>query len=283
MINYIAVIGTGTMGRGIAACSALNGFKTALYDINPISVSDAINYIKQSIDKLLQKGKISELNKIEAEKNLLSVNNLEDLAECDLIIEAAIENIEIKKEIFAKLDIITSKKTILATNTSSFSITSISSSLTNDKSRVIGMHFFNPANIMKLVEVIKGEFTSANTVNEIIEICKKLGKTPVVCNDTPAFIVNRIARPFYGEALKIMSEDNLTAEQIDSIMKLEGGFSMGPFELMDLIGIDVNLSVTKSVYEAFFYDPKYKPSIIQQKMVDSGLLGRKTGQGFYKY
>lgn len=283
MIKNIAVIGTGTMGRGIAACSALNGFKTALYDVNPISVSDAINYIKQSIDKLLQKGKISELNKIEAEKNLLSVNNLEDLAECDLIIEAAIENIEIKKDIFAKLDIITSKKTILATNTSSFSITSISSSLTNDKSRVIGMHFFNPANIMKLVEVIKGEFTSANTVNEVIEICKKLGKTPVICKDTPAFIVNRIARPFYGEALKIMSEDNLPAEQIDSIMKLEGGFSMGPFELMDLIGIDVNLSVTKSVYEAFFYDPKYKPSIIQQKMVDSGLLGRKTGQGFYKY
>lgn len=283
MINYIAVIGTGTMGRGIAACSALNGFKTALYDINPFSVSDAINYIIQSFDKLLQKGKISELNKIEAEKKLLSVNNLEDLADCDLIIEAAIENIEIKKDIFAKLDIITPKKTILATNTSSFSITSISSSLVNDKSRVIGMHFFNPANIMKLVEVIKGEFTSANTVYEVIEICKKLGKTPVVCKDTPAFIVNRIARPFYGEALKIMSEDNLTAELIDNIMKLEGGFSMGPFELMDLIGIDVNLSVTKSVYEAFFYDPKYKPSIIQQKMVDSGLLGRKTGQGFYKY
>ena len=145
------------------------------------------------------------------------------------------------------------------------------------------MHFFNPANIMKLVEVIKGEFTSDETVTAVTELCKKLGKVPVLCMDTPAFIVNRVARAFYGESLKIMGEESLKPELIDTVMKEEGGFAMGPFELMDLIGIDINLSVTKSVYEAFFYDQKYKPSPIQQKMVDSGLLGRKTKQGFYKY
>jgi len=194
-----------------------------------------------------------------------------------------LEDINKKKELFQNLETIAANDVILASNTSSLSITAISTVLKSNRGRVAGMHFFNPANIMKLVEVVKGEFTSEEVINVVVALSRKLGKVPVVCRDTPAFIVNRVARAFYGEALKILGEESLNAEVIDKIMKEEGGFAMGPFELMDLIGIDINLSVTKSVYEAFYQDQKYKPSPIQQKMVDAGLLGRKTGQGFYKY
>lgn len=283
MIKKIGIIGAGTMGSGIAAAAAINGFETLLYDISPEAVQKAVSGISKGFQKLEEKGKIDAAKRTAAEGNIVQVNDLAGLTECDIIIEAAIENIDLKKELYKKLDEISKPETILATNTSSFSITSISTAVKNNPGRVAGMHFFNPANIMKLVEVIKGEFTSKETVDAVTELCKKLGKVPVLCMDTPAFIVNRVARAFYGESLKIMGEENLSADVIDSIMKEEGGFAMGPFELMDLIGIDINLSVTKSVYEAFFYDQKYKPSPIQQKMVDSGLLGRKTKQGFYKY
>lgn len=283
MIKKIGIIGAGTMGSGIAAAAAINGFETLLYDISPEAVQKAVSGISKGFRKLEEKGKIDAAKRTAAEGNIVQVNDLAGMAECDIIIEAAIENIDLKKELYRKLDEISKHETILATNTSSFSITSISTAVKNNPGRVAGMHFFNPANIMKLVEVIKGEFTSQETVDAVTELCKKLGKVPVLCMDTPAFIVNRVARAFYGESLKIMGEENLKPELIDTVMKEEGGFAMGPFELMDLIGIDINLSVTKSVYEAFFYDQKYKPSHIQQKMVDSGLLGRKTKQGFYKY
>jgi 3-hydroxybutyryl-CoA dehydrogenase len=283
MIKKIGIIGAGTMGSGIAAASAISGFATYMFDIYPQALDKAKANIFKGYTKLEEKGKIDTAKRTTAESNLNIINELADLKDCDIIIEAAIEDIKLKKELYQKLDEISKPEAILATNTSSFSITSISTAVKNNPGRVVGMHFFNPANIMKLVEVIKGEFTSDETVNTVIDLCKKLGKVPVVCKDTPAFIVNRVARAFYGESLKIMGEENLRPELIDKIMKEEGGFAMGPFELMDLIGIDVNLSVTKSVYEAFFYDQKYKPSPIQQKMVDSGLLGRKTKQGFYKY
>ncbi len=283
MIKKIGIIGAGTMGSGIAAASAINGFETLLYDISPEAVKKAVSGISKGFQKLVEKGKIDASKRKAAESNIIQVNDLTGLADCDIIIEAAIENIDLKKELYKKLDEISKNDAILATNTSSFSITSISTAVKNNPGRVAGMHFFNPANIMKLVEVIRGEFTDDETVNAVTELCKKLGKVPVLCMDTPAFVVNRVARAFYGESLKIMGEERLSAEVIDTIMKEEGGFAMGPFELMDLIGIDINLSVTKSVYEAFFYDQKYKPSPIQQKMVDSGLLGRKTKQGFYKY
>lgn len=283
MIKKIGIIGAGTMGSGIAAASAVNGFLTKLYDIYPDALDKAKSNIIKGFVKLEEKGKIETSIRLAAEYNLAIVNDIGKLSDCDIIIEAAIEDIKLKKELYSKLDEITKPDAILATNTSSFSITSISTAVKNNPSRVVGMHFFNPANIMKLVEVIKGEFTSDETVIAVTELCKKLGKVPVICKDTPAFIVNRVARAFYGESLKIMGEENLEAGTIDKIIKEEGGFAMGPFELMDLIGIDVNLSVTKSVYEAFFYDQKYKPSPIQQKMVDSGLLGRKTKQGFYRY
>ena len=282
-IRVIGVIGAGTMGSGIAAASAVNGFKTLLFDIYPQALEKAKGSILKGYDKLIEKGKLDAAKHKAAGENLVIVNSLEELKDCDIIIEAAIEDIKLKKELYSKLDEISKPDAILATNTSSFSITSISTAVKNNPGRVIGMHFFNPANIMKLVEVIKGSFTSSETADVVTDLCRKLGKVPVLCADTPAFIVNRVARAFYGESLKIMGEENKNAGFIDEIMKEEGGFAMGPFELMDLIGIDINLSVTKSVYEAFFYDQKYKPSPIQQKMVDSGLLGRKTKQGFYKY
>jgi 3-hydroxybutyryl-CoA dehydrogenase len=283
MIKNIGVIGAGTMGTGIASACALGGFETVVYDINPEMLAKAKSAISKGYSKLVEKGKIDDEKKKSYENNLKFSGDIKSLSKCELVIEAAFEDMKLKRELYAKLGEITSSDTILATNTSSFSITAISASVKNNNGRVIGMHFFNPANIMKLVEIVKGEFTSDEVTNTVIDIAKKLGKTPVICKDTPAFIVNRVARAFYGEALKILGEGGIDVSAIDKIMKDESGFAMGPFELMDLIGIDVNYSVTKSVYEAFFYDQKYKPHPIQQKMVEAGLLGRKTGQGFYKY
>ncbi|MEO8665117.1 MAG: 3-hydroxyacyl-CoA dehydrogenase NAD-binding domain-containing protein, partial [Ignavibacteria bacterium] len=219
----------------------------------------------------------------EISDNLNYTSQFTDLKDCDYIIEAAPEDVELKKEIFTKLNDICRDNTILTTNTSSLSVTAISAFVKTNPQRVAGMHFFNPANIMKLVEVVKGRFTSEETFETTYELSKKLGKVPVAAKDTPAFIVNRIARPFYGEALKILSEGSGEVETIDKVMKDCGGFVMGPFTLMDLIGIDINFSVTRSVYEAFFNDPKYRPSFIQKKMVDANLLGKKTKMGFYNY
>lgn len=271
------------MGQGIASACAYHGFTTKVYDINEQVLSRAHAVIFNGYDKLVEKNKITREQSSGIEKNLEFSSDINKLSDCGFVIEAAVENIDLKKVIYSQLDEITSAETILATNTSSYSVTAISSAVKNNKSRVIGMHFFNPANIMKLVEIIKGEFTSDEVLETAIDVAQKLGKTPVVCKDTPAFIVNRVARSFYGEALKILGEENIGVQTIDTIMRDEGGFKMGPFELMDLIGIDVNYSVTKSVYEAFFHDQKYKPHPIQQKLVEAGMLGRKTGRGFYNY
>jgi 3-hydroxybutyryl-CoA dehydrogenase len=282
-IKNIGIVGAGTMGTGIASVCALNGFKTLVYDVNEQALNKAHAVIYGGYDKLAEKNKISSQKRSEAEKNIEFVSDIKKLSACELVIEAAVENIDLKKIIYEQLEEFTHPDTILASNTSSFSITALSSSVKNNRGRVIGMHFFNPANIMKLVEIIKGEFTSEDVLQKVIDITSRLGKTPVVCKDTPAFIVNRVARSFYGEALKMLGEGDMDVESIDKIMRYEGGFKMGPFELMDLIGIDVNFSVTKSVYEAYFHDQKYKPHPIQQKLVEAGMLGKKTGRGFYKY
>lgn len=282
-IKEIGIIGAGTMGTGIASVCALKGFKTSVYDISEQVLNKSHAVIFRGYDWLEENKKITQAQKKHAEKNLYLSSEINKISGSQLIIEAAIENFDLKKVIYSQLDEITSADTILASNTSSYSITALSSSIKNNRSRVIGMHFFNPANIMKLVEVIKGEFTSNEVLEKVLEFSRAIGKSPVVCKDTPAFIVNRVARSFYGEALKILGEEKIEAGIIDKIMKEEGGFKMGPFELMDLIGIDVNFSVTRSVYEAFFHDPKYKPHPIQQKMVEAGMLGKKTGRGFYKY
>ena len=282
-IKAVGIVGAGTMGSGIASSCSIAGYKTFVYDLSNDIVNKAIEKIIHGYDKLVEKGKIEKSVRESAAKNLVAVSSIEELSKCDFLIEAAIEDILKKKELFQRLERIAAEDVIIASNTSSLSITAISTTLSINRSRAVGMHFFNPANIMKLVEVIKGEFTSDEVLNIAVDLSRKLGKVPVICGDTPAFIVNRVARAYYGEALKMFGEEQLNVEIIDKIMRDEGRFAMGPFELMDLIGIDVNLSVTKSVYEAFYYDQKYKPSPIQQKMVDAGLLGRKTGQGFYKY
>ncbi|HMS32778.1 MAG TPA: 3-hydroxyacyl-CoA dehydrogenase NAD-binding domain-containing protein [Ignavibacteria bacterium] len=282
-IKSAGVIGSGTMGRGIAICTASAGIKTVLYDINSDILDKSVLIIDKDLGKSVEKKKISTEKKEEILKNLIFTSEFNDLNESDFVIEAALENMDLKKDIFSRLDELCKSETILSTNTSSLSVTTISTHVKKNPGRVIGMHFFNPANIMKLVEIVKGDFTDEETVTTVKELSKKLGKVSVTARDTPAFIVNRIARPFYGEALKILSEGTASAENTDTVMKNCGGFAMGPFELMDLIGIDVNFSVTKSVYDAYFNDPKYRPNFIQKKMVDAGLLGRKTKRGFYKY
>ena len=282
-LKNISVIGSGTMGRGIAICSAIAGYETILYDINDDILNKSKIIIEKDLSKSVEKKKMTEEKKTEIINRIMFTSRFDDMKASDFVIEAAFEDINLKKDIFSRLDLICKPDAVLSTNTSSLSITTISTYVKSNPVRVVGMHFFNPANIMKLVEIIKGSFTSDEVVNLTIELSKKMNKVPVVAKDTPAFIVNRIARPFYGEALKILSEGSSEAESIDRIMKGCGGFAMGPFELMDLIGIDVNFSVTKSVYEAFFNDSKYRPSFIQKKMVDANLLGRKTKRGFYNY
>lgn len=282
-IKAIGLLGSGTMGRGIAISCATAGYKVIIYDISDEVLGVAGGAILKDLNKAVEKGKLTPESKNDILDNLDFTKNFSDLAKSDFVIEAAPEIMELKKEIFTKLDGTCSPEIILATNTSSLSVTTMSTFVSNNPERVIGMHFFNPANIMKLVEIIKGDFTSEDAVNVTYELSKKIKKVPVTAKDTPAFIVNRIARPFYGEALRMLGEGTATVKNIDKIMKSCGGFAMGPFELMDLIGIDVNFSVTKSVYDAFFNDPKYRPSFIQKKMVDAKLLGRKTKRGFYNY
>jgi 3-hydroxybutyryl-CoA dehydrogenase len=280
-MKTVAVIGAGTMGRGIAQVSALAGYQVILYDIGEALLSSALSEIRASIDEGVARGKTAETTATTAKKAFTLTSSLEVAATVDLIIEVAPEKLDLKREIFATLDTHAPEQTIIASNTSSLSINALAGA-TNRADRVIGLHFFNPAHIMKLVEVVRADFTSEATVQQCLDYVAAVGKTAVLCKDTPAFIVNRVARPFYGEALRLLGEDAADAATIDKLLK-SLGFRMGPFELIDLIGCDINFAVTQSVYEAYFHDPKYRPHPIQRRMVESGRIGRKVGLGFYDY
>lgn len=281
-MQNIGVIGSGTMGIGIAQVAATNGCKVFLFDVNAEQTEKSLQGLENTLKKLAQKEKISYQDAENIFNRIQFCTELKELKTCQLVIEAIVENKDIKTKVFQELETIVSPDCVLASNTSSISITSLSAGLSKPD-RFIGIHFFNPAPLMPLVEVIPGLLTHYNLPQTIYDLMKSWKKTPVIAKDIPGFIVNRIARPFYGEALRIVEENIATPQQVDDAMKSLGNFRMGPFELMDLIGIDVNFSVTTTVYKDYFYDPKYKPSLLQQRMSEAKLLGRKTGKGFYDY
>jgi 3-hydroxybutyryl-CoA dehydrogenase len=284
-LNHIIVIGAGTMGSGIAQWFAQQNCKVELVDNSKEQLQKAITSIHSSWDKLAEKNKLSPSDVVTMKKHL-SAKSLDEVSkDADLVIEAIIEDLEVKKILFKKLDEYFDSKTILASNTSSFPIHLMAEAVSsNRRPRFLGLHFFNPATIMKLVEVIRGKDSSEELCKSLYTWFDNKGKKPAMCKDSPGFIVNRVARNFYGEPLRIVEEDKEEKlKEVDTILKEVGGFKMGPFELMDLIGIDVNYSVTCSVWNAYDQEPRFAPHKLQKQMVDEKRLGRKTKRGFYKY
>ena len=277
----VAAIGAGTMGSGIAQVAAQAGHPVVLFDTRREAVDKALAGLRRTLDKLVEKGKLTGEQADGIHGRITPASDLKDLAGSGLVIEAIIEDLGTKKKLFAELEGLLGADAVLATNTSSLSVTAIAGGLQHPE-RVIGLHFFNPAPLLPLVEVVPGLATDTALAPRMTALMQAWGKTPVVCKDTPGFIVNRVARPFYGEAIRIYEEGIADMPTIDAAMK-SVGFKMGPFELMDLIGNDINFTVTKTVWEAFFYDPRYKPSFTQQRKVESGRLGRKSGRGYYSY
>lgn len=279
-IKSVAVIGAGTMGQGIAQVSAAAGYTTKLYDLDETLSFKALESIKANLSQLVSKNKISEDSKV-ATLSRLSVEKNSISLKADVVIEAVVEKLAVKQNLFLELEKINEGKAILATNTSSIPITQIAAVLQNP-SLCVGLHFFNPAPVMKLVEVIMGEATAQEVAGKMRTFSLSLGKNPVMVKDSPGFIVNRVARHYYVEALKLLEEGVATHAQIDALLR-SAGFKMGPFELMDLIGVDVNLAVTTSLYDSFNQAHRFKPNPIQQQKVKDGDLGKKTGKGFYEY
>lgn len=278
----VAIVGSGTMGAGIAQVAAVAGHPVIVYDARPEAVSTAIATIRQNIQKLVSKGRISDEAAAKALAGVRAASSLRDLSSAGLVIEAALEDLDIKRQLFAEIEQVVAEYCILATNTSSLSVSAIAASLRNPR-RMLGMHFFNPAPLMELVEIVAGLATDQQILATAHATVSKWGKTPVYAKSTPGFIVNRIARAFYGEALLLLLEQAATPATIDAVMRESGGFRMGPFELMDLIGLDIGLAVSQSLYKSYFGDARYRPSFIQSEMVSAGLLGRKTKHGFYDY
>lgn len=279
-IHTICVCGAGTMGSGIAQVAAQAGFTTIQFDVNEAMLQKSKTAIEKSLQILVDKNKLTQVQQQNTLNNLVFTSNSNDCV-ADLIIEAIIEKKEAKVGLFNSLAKLNGKQTIFATNTSSISINDIANEVENP-ANLIGMHFFNPATIMKLVEVVKGTHTHETVVQTIVALCKQLNKVPVICTDAPGFIVNRVARHYYLEAMKLVELNLATIENVDAIMEATG-FKMGPFKLMDLIGMDINFGVSNIVWEALGKPERLTPSILQQKKVASGELGRKTGKGFYEY
>jgi 3-hydroxybutyryl-CoA dehydrogenase len=280
--SVVGIIGSGAMGSGIAQVAASASHKVLVYDNNKNALQKAESNLKVSLTKLVEKQKISPEQQNSILSNIGFVSELNGLSACHIIIEAIVENLDIKKSVFTELEKIVSENCVLASNTSSLSITSIAAACENP-ARVIGIHFFNPATLMPLVEIIPGVATQGSITASCKSLIDSWNKVTVIAKDTPGFIVNRVARPFYSEALRIYEEGIADIPTIDWAMREFGGFKMGPFELMDLIGHDVNYVVTETVWKQFYYDPKFKPALSQKRLLEAGFLGRKSGKGFYDH
>lgn len=278
----IGIAGAGAMGSGIAQIAATNGHKVVLFDSFEGAIDRSRKSLETTFAKLVEKGKLSPIQAKEIQGNITFSDTLSDLAQCGFILEAIIENLDAKQQLFSSLEALVNQNCVFATNTSSLSVTAIGGSLKHAE-RLVGMHFFNPAPLMPLVEIIPGLASDKALVVEVKKLADAWGKTTVLTKDTPGFIVNRVARPFYGEAIRILEEGIADIPTIDWAMKTIGGFRMGPFELMDYIGNDVNYTVTETVFTQFFFDPRYKPSLTQKRQVEAKRFGRKTGRGYYNY
>lgn len=278
----VAVVGTGTMGQGIAQVALVAGHPVRLYDALPGRAQEAADAIGARLDRLVEKDRLTGADRDAARARLLPAESLADLADCALVVEAALERLDVKQELFRELEGIVGEDCLLATNTSSLSVTAIGGALANP-GRLVGLHFFNPAPLLPLVEVVSGFATDVTSATRAYETARAWGKTPVACADTPGFIVNRIARPFYAEAFAVYEAQGADPATIDAVLRECGGFRMGAFELTDLIGQDVNESVTRSVWQSFFQDVRFTPSLAQRRLVESGRLGRKSGHGWFDY
>lgn len=278
----IGIIGSGAMGSGIAQVASTAGHSVTLYDVSAEALEKSRSSLQKIMNRLIEKGRISAEESEALQQRITYTRDLSDLTGAGLVIEAIVENLDIKKKVFGELESLVGQETILASNTSSLPITAIAAACERPE-RVIGIHFFNPAPLMKLVEIIPAVQTGADVLDTAKSLIDNWGKVTVVAKDTPGFIVNRVARPFYGESLRILEEGKADVATIDWALTELGGFRMGPFTLMDYIGHDVNYTVTETVFEAFFYDPRYKPSFTQKRLAQAGYLGRKSGRGFYQY
>jgi 3-hydroxybutyryl-CoA dehydrogenase len=280
-VERVGVVGAGTMGAGIAQVAALGGFDTRLHDPFPEALDGGIERLGRSLAKGADRGRWTASDADAAWRRLAAARSLEDLGECQLVIEAAPERVELKRELFGRLREVGRAETVLATNTSSLSVTAIAEGVEAPE-RVCGMHFFNPPALMRLVEIVAAERTSAETLETATEVARAMGREPVCCTDSPGFIVNRCNRPYTLESLRILDEGMASHAQIDLVMREDGGYRMGPFELMDLIGVDVNLAVARSFHEQRPIE-RWEPHAIQERLVGDGRLGRKSGRGFYEY